>query len=58
MDLVSFTTETGGRQKSGKGKAMKIAHEHVLPILGEAEIEYTLLKTEYQNHAVEIANGY
>jgi len=39
---------------SGKGKALKIAKENLLPILTEAEIEHELVETQRQNHALEI----
>lgn len=39
---------------SGKGKALKVATEKLLPIMAEADIEHTLVTTEHQNHALEI----
>lgn len=39
---------------SGKGKALKIAKENLLPVLTEAEIEYELVETQRQNHALKV----
>jgi hypothetical protein len=38
----------------GKGSALKIANEKLLPIMGEADIEHNLITTEYEGHGLEI----
>ncbi|XP_070581130.1 sphingosine kinase 1-like [Ptychodera flava] len=42
---------------SGQGKADKIFKERVVPLLGESDLNYHPICTEYQGHAHEIAKG-
>ncbi|XP_064126775.1 sphingosine kinase 1 isoform X1 [Loxodonta africana] len=40
--------------RGGKGKALQLFRSHVQPLLVEAEVSFTLLLTEWRNHAREL----
>ncbi|XP_062937291.1 sphingosine kinase 1 isoform X1 [Cynocephalus volans] len=43
--------------RSGKGKALQLFRSHVQPLLAEAEVSFTLMLTERQNHARELVRA-